>query len=85
MDGAQLRQGYRATTRRQFAFYHYLPGSSYYSSDRTWKDKRVIRPWSHPVVPNPGPLDWKSNALTIRNAQIKSFFKTDYEINVYIL
>ena len=25
MDGVQLPQGYRANTRRQFTFYHYVP------------------------------------------------------------
>ena len=53
-----------ATTRRQFTFYHYVPGRSWYSFDRHQKDERLSRPWSHPVVLNQGPLDWESCALT---------------------
>ena len=33
MDGIQLSQGYRATMRRQFTFYHSVPRSSWYSID----------------------------------------------------
>ena len=33
MDGVQLSQGYRATRRRQFTFYHSVPSSSQYSID----------------------------------------------------
>ena len=38
MDGVQLSQGYRATTRRQFIFL--LLWSSWYSFDRPRKDER---------------------------------------------
>ena len=31
-----------------------------------WKDKRLSRPWSHPVVLNTAPVDWESSALTTR-------------------
>ena len=37
------------------------------SFDRPLKDERLSRPWSHPVVLNPGPLDRESresNAVT---------------------
>ena len=30
MDGVQLSQGYRATTRMHFTFYHPAPGRSWY-------------------------------------------------------
>ena len=57
MDGVRLPQGYRATSRRQFTFYHQVPRKSWYSFDRPRKDER-------PVVLNKGPLDWESSALT---------------------
>ena len=31
MDGVQLPQSYRATSRRQFTFYHQVPRESWYS------------------------------------------------------
>ena len=66
MDRVQLSQGYRATTKRQFAFYYSVSRSSWYSTDRPRKDERLSWPWSHPVVFNPGPLDRESSALTTR-------------------
>ena len=48
MDGVQLCQGYKTTTRRQFTFYHSVPRSSWYSTDWPWKDKRLSWPWSQP-------------------------------------
>ena len=64
MDGVQLPQGYTATLRRQFTFYHSVPRNSWYSFYRPRKDERLSRPWSHPVVLSMGPLDWESSALT---------------------
>ena len=63
-----LRMGFNslkaaATSRRQFTFYHSVPRNSWYSFYRPRKDERLSRPWSHPVVLNTGPLDWKSSAL----------------------
>ena len=66
IDGVQLCQGYRATSMRQFTFYHQVPRKSWYSFDRPQKDERVSRPWSHPVVLNMGPLNWKYSTLTTR-------------------
>ena len=54
----------RATSRRQFTFYHEIPRNSCYSFYRPRKDERLSRLWSHPVVLNTGPLDWESSALT---------------------
>ena len=51
----------KATTRKQCTFYHLVPRTSWYS-----KDERLSWPWSHPVVLNLGPLDWKSSTLTLR-------------------
>ena len=62
-----LSQGYRATTRRKFTFYHSVPRSFMYSTDRTRKDERLCRPCSHPVVLNRGPLDWESSTLNTRS------------------
>ena len=45
-----------ATSRRQFTFYHSVPRNSWYSFYRPRKDKRLSRPWSHPVVLSTGPL-----------------------------
>ena len=55
-----------ATSRRQFTFYHSVPRNFWYSFYRPQKDERLSRPWSHPVVLNMGPLDWKSSTLTTR-------------------
>ena len=55
-----------ATSRRQFTFYHSVSRNSWYSFYRPWKDERLSRPWSHPVVLNTGPLDWESSAITTR-------------------
>ena len=75
MDEIELSQGYRATTRRQFAFYHLVPRSSWYSFNRPQKDERLSWPRSHPVVLNPGPLDWESSALTARPFPNNHFLK----------
>ena len=44
MDGVQLPQGYRATTKRQFTFYHYVPKNSWYSFDQPRKDESLEPP-----------------------------------------
>ena len=41
MDGVQLPQGYRATSRRQVTFYHQVPRKSYYSFNRPRKDEKA--------------------------------------------
>ena len=64
MDGDQLSQGYRATTRRQFTFYHSTPRSFWYSINRPWKDERLNWPWSQSVVLNPGALYSECSVLT---------------------
>ena len=56
----------RATSRRQFTFYHSVPRSSRYTIDRPRKSERLGWPWSYPVVLKPGTLDWESSALTTR-------------------
>ena len=61
MDRIQLPKVYRATTRRQFTFYHSVPKNSWYPFDQPRKDERLTRPWSHTVVLNTGPLDWESS------------------------
>ena len=45
----KLPQGYRATTKRQFIFYHSVPRSSWYLCYRPQKDKRLSQPWNHRV------------------------------------
>ena len=56
-----------ATSRRQFAFYHYVPRNSRYSFYRPQKDERLSWPWSHPVILSTRPLDWESSPLTTRS------------------
>ena len=70
MDGVQLPQGY-STLRRQFTFYHSVPRNSWCSFYQLWKDERLSRPWSYPVVLNMGPLDWESSILSTRPLLLK--------------
>ena len=70
MDGVQLSQGCRVTTRRQFTYYHLFRRSSWYSTDRPWKDERLSWPWSRPVALILEPLDWESSALTNRSLRL---------------
>ena len=60
-DGAQLLQGYRATTMGQLTVYHLVP--------RNWprKDERFSLTWACPMVSNLGFLLWESSALTTRS------------------
>ena len=44
MDVVHLCQGYRATSRRQFTFHHWVPRISWYWFDQTQKDERLSRP-----------------------------------------
>ena len=66
MDGFQLPQ---SCSHFKEAVY-FLPLSSQkflvYSFYRPRKDEKLSRPWSHTVVLNTGPLDWKSSTLTTR-------------------
>ena len=64
MDGVQLPQCYRATTRRRFTFCHLVPRNSWCSFDRPRKDERLSQSWSHPVVLNKELLGWESSNLT---------------------
>ena len=66
MDRAQLPKVCRASTWRQFTFYHSLPRNSWYPFDQPYKDERLTRPWSHTVAFNTKPLDWESSTLPIR-------------------
>ena len=56
MDGIQLPQDFRATARRQFTFYYYVLGNSWYFLDLPQKDESQSQPWSHPVILSLGPL-----------------------------
>ena len=33
---------------------------------KTYSDDRLIRFWSHPMVPNPGTLDWESSIVLLK-------------------
>ena len=74
MDGFNCLKA-RATSRRQFTFYHSVPRNSWYSFYRPRKDERLSRPWSHPVVLNTRPLGWKTSALTTRPLITAGLFK----------
>ena len=54
----------RATTRRQFTFYHYVSRNSWYIFDWPQRDERLSRFQRHPVILNTGPLNWESSTLT---------------------
>ena len=61
-------------------FYHKVPRNSSQSFDRPRKDKRLRRPWGHPVVLNMGPLNWKSSVLTTRPLLHEKASDTQYKI-----
>ena len=69
IDGIQVPQGCRVTTRRQFTFYKYVPRNSWYSFDQLREDEQLSRLWSHPVVVNTESLDWESSVLTTLTLQ----------------
>ena len=58
MDGVQLSQSYRATSRRQFTFYSSVPNISQYSFNRLWEDERLSQlgatQWFEPGTPGLG-------------------------------
>lgn len=68
MDAVQLYQGYSATKRRLFTFYHKAPRRSWYSFLRPHKDERLNWRSSHPAgdlwIGNPVPaLYWKNDCI----------------------
>ena len=67
-----LPKVYRATTRRQFTFYHSVPRNSWYPFDQPRKDERLTQPWSHTVALNTVPLGWESSTLTNRPVYVLS-------------
>ena len=74
-----------ATSRRQFAFYHYVPKHSWYSFYRPRKNEGLGRPWSHPwshPVSHTGPLDWKASVLTTKSCT-KANMETSFLVYVY--
>ena len=65
----------RSTVRRQFTFNHWVSRNSWSLFDWPQNDmRRLSRPWSHPVVLNPG-LDCKFSTLTINKKQNKILSK----------
>ena len=77
----------RATSRRQFTFYHQVPRDSWYSLYWPGKDESQCWPWSHPVILNTGPLDLESSTLTTRpllhegwrsNSSFSFLYKTNF-------
>ena len=49
VDGVQLPQGY---IELLWGYSLLFTRNSWYSLDQSWKDERLRRPWSHPVVLN---------------------------------
>ena len=49
MYGVQQPQGYRATSRKQFTFYHQVPRNPWYSFYWPLRDVKLSWSWSHPV------------------------------------
>ena len=50
IEGVQLPQGYRATMKTQFTFYHEVPRNIWYCFVWPQKDERLSRLKNHPVV-----------------------------------
>ena len=84
MDRVQLSQGYRATTRRQFTFYHSVTRSSWYSFNQSRKDERLSSLRSHSVVLSPEHLDLESSTLTTRLYTNSHFLKKLKYFKFYI-
>ena len=70
---SRLQSHYEETN----TFYHSVPRSFRYSTERPRKDERLSWPSSHPVVLNWGPLDWESSILTISSLllELRTFKK----------
>ena len=60
MDGVQLSQGYRATARRQFTFYH-----SVSRNDHKLKSYGLLGAFSILVFSSPGETDFDQKAHTL--------------------
>ena len=78
MDEVQSSQGYRATTKRQFTFYHSVPRSSWYSLNRFHENERQSWLCSHPMVLNSESLDWESSPLSTTSLHQMLSKQTDY-------
>ena len=66
MDGVQLPQGYRATTTKQFTFYHLVHRNFWYSFDRPRKEEKAESTLEPPSSFEHRTLDWESSTLTTR-------------------
>ena len=78
MNGVQLPQDYKATTKRQFTFYHSVPRTSWHSFSQPQKDERLSSSWSHSAVLNLGPLNWESRTLTTRPLHFQTYLSPFY-------
>ena len=61
-----------------FYFFHSTPKTSWYSFNQPQEDKRLSKPWSHPVVLNLGLLDWETSALTTKPLVVFSVVGTPF-------
>ena len=64
MNGAQLPQDYKASTKRQITFYHSVPRTSWHLFSWPQNDERLSWPWRHSAVLNLRSLNWESRTLT---------------------
>ena len=55
----------KATTSRQFTFYHSVPSTFWHWFSWPQKDERLRLPRSYPAVLNLEPLDWESSTLPL--------------------
>ena len=69
MDGVQLPQGYRATTRKQFTFYNWVLRYYLCSTSEGWQVESTLEP----------PSDFEHDAPGLKS----SAFKYDWAINIY--
>ena len=74
MHGFQAPHSYKATTRRQFTFYHLVPRNSWYSFDWPRKDE-----WSQPWKYN-GQVSTVVTKLTKSDLQSLPFFVFIFKI-----
>ena len=65
-----LRQGCKASRRRQFSFNHKVAWISWYSFDQPWKDEWLNWTCKHVLVLNLGHLEWDPSTLTNRPLQL---------------
>ena len=75
MDGIQLSQGHRATTRRQFTFYHLIPITSWYSIFQLINIEKMKKAEELTLEPLSG-FEHRTAELGIQDRRRNIFLKT---------